>query len=146
MSIHLFCLPRKKSLNLQVEIILGIISIITRSSLLNCLNCSIFWNQHLSDFPGLLSWLSFHIWFFFQYNLVCFNFVLAKNSQKNWFDVVLWPNCFVRGSLIGILLCVIHCTPKGGRLCHWKIGFLSLTLGIIDSLCLHLHVTPGPPS
>ena len=44
--------------------------------------------------------------------MVCFNFVPAKNSQKNWFDIVLWPNCFVRGSLIGILFCVIHCTPE----------------------------------
>ena len=35
MSIHLFCLPRKKSLNLQVEImILGIISVITLHSLM----------------------------------------------------------------------------------------------------------------
>ena len=38
MSIHLFCLPRKKSLNLQVEIILGIISVITLHSLEDCLS------------------------------------------------------------------------------------------------------------
>ena len=111
MSIHLFCLPRKKSLNLQVEIILAIISVITLHSLIG-LKCSIFWIQHLSDFPGLLSWLSFHIWFFFQHNLVCFNFVQASNSPESWFDIVWWPNCFVRASLMGILFCIIHCTPE----------------------------------
>ena len=76
------------------------------------LNCSIFWIQHLSDFSGLLSWLSFHIWFFFQYNLVCFDFVQASNSQKSWFDIVWWPNCFVQGSLMGTLFCIIDCTPE----------------------------------
>ena len=27
-------------------------------------------------------WLSFYIWFFFQYNLVCFDFVQASSSKK----------------------------------------------------------------
>ena len=27
-------------------------------------------------------WLSFYIWFFFQYNLVCFDFVQASTSKK----------------------------------------------------------------
>ena len=112
MSIHLFCLPRKKSLNLQVEIILGIISIITRSSLLNWPQLQHILNPALVRFPWLVELTQFSHLIFFQYNLVCFNFVLAKNSKKNWFDIVLWPNCFVRGSLMGILFCVIHCTPQ----------------------------------
>ena len=112
MSIHLFCLPRKKSLNLQVEIILGIISIITRSSLLNWPQLQHILNPALVRFPWLVELTQFSHLIFFQYNLVCFDFVQASNSQKSQFDIVLWPNCFVRGSLIGILFCVIHCTAE----------------------------------
>ena len=105
MSIHLFCLPRKKSLNLQVEIILGIISVITLHSLIG-LNCSIFWIQHLSDFPGLLSWLSFHIWFFF--NVIWFVSILFRHQtlqkaglilfdgQTVLFGRVWWEFCFAQ--------------------------------------------------
>ena len=112
MSIHLFCLPREKSLNLQVEIILGIILIITPYSLINYWpHCSIFWIQHSSDFPALLSWLSFHIWFFS--NIVWFVSILFRHQTlKNWFDIVWWLNCFVWGSLMRILFCVIRCTPE----------------------------------
>ena len=65
---------RKNVLKLQVEIILGIISIIILSCLESQHNYSTFWIQHSSDFPNLLlsqSWLSFHVWFFF-FNMIWF--------------------------------------------------------------------------
>ena len=77
---------RKNVLKLQVEIILGIISIIILSCLESQHNYSTFWIQHSLDFPNLLlsqSWLSFHVWFFFQYDLVYFDFVRASNSPKS---------------------------------------------------------------
>ena len=121
MSIHLFSLPRKRSLNLQVEIILGIISIITLRSLIG-LSCSIFFmNPALVRFPWLVAFLKltqFSHLIFFQYNLVCFDFVQASNSQKSWFDIVWWPNWLVRRSLMGILCHVIHCTPEVYIYCH----------------------------
>ena len=111
MSIHLFCLPRKKSLNLQAEIISGIISIITPHSLIG-LNCSI-WIQHSSDFPGLLSWLSFHIWFFFS-NIIWFVSILFSHQTVKKAGLILFDGQTV---LFGEVwwqfqFCVIHCTPE----------------------------------
>ena len=60
MSKHLFCLLRKKSLNLQVEIVLGIISIIiTRSSLLNWPQLKHILNPALVRFPLLVELTQF---------------------------------------------------------------------------------------
>ena len=79
---------RKNVLKLQVEIILGIISII----ILSCLELQhnyFFWIQHSSDFLNLLlsqSWLSFHVWFFFQmiwFILISFG---HQTLQKAVFD------------------------------------------------------------
>ena len=61
----------------------------------------------LVRFPSLVELTQFsHLIFFFQYNLVCFDFVQPSNCQKSWFDIVWWPDCFVRGSLMAIsVLC-----------------------------------------
>ena len=81
------CLPRKNVLKLPVEIILGIISIIILSCLELQHNYS-FWIQHSSFlisltccFPKVDSVFTFD--FFFQCDLVYFDFVRASNSPKS---------------------------------------------------------------
>ena len=65
-------------------------------------------------------WLSFYICFFFQYNLVCFDFVQASNLKNLCLIYCLIAS--VQKSLMGTLLCVIHCTPEGRGVvinCTW---------------------------
>ena len=99
----------KKFFNLQVEIILGIISIIILSSLI-VLNRSIIIFSESSThqislaccFPKVDSVITFD--FFFQYNLVYFDFVRTSNSPKScvWyhcikllFERVWWEFCLI---------------------------------------------------
>ena len=66
------------------------------------------WN-HLGNLLLSQSWLSFHTWFFFHYNLVYFDFVRTSNSPKScvWyhcikflFERVWWEFCLILFSVI----------------------------------------------
>ena len=89
MSVHFFtCTKQKKFLNLQVEIILGIISIIILSSLIVLNHSIIIFSESSTHqislaccFPKVDSVITFD--FFFQYNLVYFDFIRTSNSQKS---------------------------------------------------------------
>ena len=80
------------------------------------------WN-HLGNLLLSQSWLSFHIWFFFQYNLVYFDFVRTSNSPKScvWyhcikflFERVWWEFCL-------ILFSVILSTPGIHMYCNYLL-------------------------
>ena len=80
------------------------------------------WN-HLGNLLLSQSWLSFHIWFFFQYNLVYFDFVRTSNSPKScvWyhcikflFERVWWEFCL-------ILFSVILITPGMHMYCNYLL-------------------------
>ena len=80
------------------------------------------WN-HLGNLLLSQSWLSFHIWFFFQYNLVYFDFVRTSNSPKScvWyhcikflFERVWWEFCL-------ILFPVILITPGIHMYCNYLL-------------------------
>ena len=80
------------------------------------------WN-HLGNLLLYESWLSFHIWFFFQYNLVYFDFVRTSNSPKScvWyhcikflFERVWWEFCL-------ILFSVILSTPGIHMYCNYLL-------------------------
>ena len=108
MSVHCHA---KKFLNLQVEIILGIISIIILSSLIG---------------------LNFHLWFFFQYNLVYFDFVRTSNSPKS----CVWYHCIkllfkrVWWELCLILFPVILSTPGIHIYCNYLLTTNYLQLSV----------------
>ena len=108
---HLF--TKEKELNLQVEIILRIISIIILCSLI-VLNRSIIifhsesstrWISLACCFPKVDSVFTFDFFFF---NIIWFILILFGHQtlKKAVFDVVQWPNLYqtlVRKGLMGIL-------------------------------------------
>ena len=103
-NVNAFFYQGKNALNLQVEIIWGIISIIILSSLI-FLNRSIIilflLNLALVRFDSV-----FTFDFFVQYNLVILISFGHQTLKKAVFDIVQWPNCIkhlVWKSLIGIL-------------------------------------------
>ena len=113
-NVSAFVYQAKKFLNLQVEIILGIISIIILSSLIV---------------------LNYHVWFFFQYNLVYFDFVRTSNSPKS----CVWYHCIkllfkrVWWELCLILFPVILSTPG----IHIYCNYLLTTKWLLSKLWEH---------
>ena len=107
-NVNAFFYQGKNALNLQVEIVLGIISIIILSSLivLNRIITILFLlNPSLACcFSKVDSVFTFD--FFVQYNLVYFDFVRASNSQKScvWYCSMAKPyQTLVWKSLMGVL-------------------------------------------
>ena len=107
-NVNAFFYQGKNALNLQVEIVLGIISIIILSSLivLNRIITILFLlNPSLACcFSKVDSVFTFD--FFVQYNLVYFDFVRASNSQKScvwYYSMAKLYQTLVWKSLMGIL-------------------------------------------
>ena len=145
MSVHFFtCTTQKNFLNLQVEIILGIISIIVLSFLIVLnRNIIIFSESSIRRislaccFPKVDSVFTFD--FFFQYNLVYFPFVQTSNSPKScvWyhcikflFERVWWEFCL-------ILFSVILSTPGIHMYCNYLLTTKVTALQVVRTSFQH---------
>ena len=134
------CLPRKNFLNLQVEFILGIISIIILSSLID-LNCSIIIPSESStrqialacSFPKVDSVFMFD----FLFNIIWFILISFRHQslKKDVFDIVQWPNC------IKLLFERVWCKKGGDALVlfWWEICLILFWV-ILRTPGIHMHM------
>ena len=107
MSVHLFCLPRKKSLNLQVEIILGIISVITLHSLIG-LNNIVAYSESSTCQISLACWVDSVFTFDFFSNIIWFVSILFRHQTPK---KLVWY-CFMAKVFCSGEFDIIHCTPE----------------------------------
>ena len=124
-NVSAFVYQAKKFLNLQVEIILGIISIIILSSLIV---------------------LNYHVWFFFQYNLIYFDFVRTSNSPKS----CVWYHCIkllfkrVWWELCLILFPVILSTPGIHIYCNYLLTTKVTAFQVVRTSFQHSFISGLP--